>query len=128
MKASRFQAVDGTTQANPVTKGLERDLDKYADKRIKELYRQTLNAAKGLNKDSSKAGGNKAMVTRKTTSEKHLDFDSQTNFRQTDNFEILRKFVGVDSSKEVVQPPSSTHQKILLRHQRTCKPTSADFI
>ena len=100
-------------------RGVERDLDKYADKRIKELYRQTVLAAKGGNRDATKAFGNRALTPRKTTSEKHLDFDSQLNFRQTDNFEVLRQFIGAGNGKER-QPPAPLQQKPASKHQRQC--------
>lgn len=104
--------------------GIERDLNKYADKRVMDLYKQTVqtNSKVSLSiKDVGKASttNNTQCTPRKTLADTDREYDLEFNSRQTDNFNALRQFLtnGEKESKER-KSASSIYQKLQARSQK----------
>lgn len=121
-KASKYYTIENQGHEKALFDGIERDLDKYADKRVKEMYKQTVLTAKTTNIDQSQT--NAQWMTRNTSWDNEPTTDTQKNLRKT-GFDSFKQFIAVAEGKER-KIACSIYQKLKAKAQQPCEKISLD--
>ena len=113
-KTSKFDVEDEGCNENASFRAIERDLEKYTDRRIKELYNQAILVDKAADRACSSNA-----IAGKTPVGKNLEFNAIGNFGRIENHEVLRQLIA-DYGNKSKQQPSSIYQKLQKHSQKPC--------
>ena len=115
-RESKQSKTDNQSYGGIMFDGIERDLDKYTDKRVKELYKQTVLSYKATVKDCNQTTNNTQWMARKASWENERSIEAKKNTRKT-GFESLKQIINSNDSKEN-RIPSSIYQKLKAKTQQ----------